>query len=75
MEVGVRGQAPPSLMGRGRVRVGGMRAGVGGRKYHALHGFGEGNLLHRLSGIQTVALSAVGECAELKLSAVGECAE
>jgi hypothetical protein len=53
----------PTVRG-GRVRVRGMRAGVGGRWYHALHGSGEVNLLHRLWGIQRVALSAVGECAE-----------
>ncbi len=67
--------------GGGRVRVGGGGyEGRGGRWYHAsmLLGSGEVKLVVGLvfeRGIQTVTISAVGECAKLKLSTIGECVE
>jgi hypothetical protein len=54
-----------------------MRAGVGGRWYHAPMQLGSGEVklvvvLGFKSGIQTVTISAVGECAKSKLSVCSE---
>jgi hypothetical protein len=60
--------APTPQAGRVTDSDGGGRVRVGGEaKLVVVLGFKR--------GIQTVTISAVGECAKLKLSTVGECVE